>query len=172
MFLFLPWSHYPTGPFFKVSLHLDIIMQCKGWVLFIFCPYSQNSGSAIFYKRKSCQIIMKRVELPLLLMTLVVFMFSSFTCWVIHQSIHFQIQNTLRWRRYEHFYFGLVSFLNKKLVRNRVLFLLGYDVVILDLLISFAMFWQRHLQMQSVITELRERLQSHSMKSYRARFQK
>jgi hypothetical protein len=33
-------------------------------------------------------------------------------------------------------------------------------------------FWQRHLQVQSVITELRERLQSHSMKSYRARFQK
>lgn len=39
-------------------------------------------------------------------------------------------------------------------------------------LILFAFFWQRHFQVGSVIAELKERFQSHSMKSYRSRFQR
>ncbi|KAG6475299.1 hypothetical protein ZIOFF_064517 [Zingiber officinale] len=39
------------------------------------------------------------------------------------------------------------------------------------LLILNALPWERHLQVRSVITELRERFQSHSMKSYRSHFQ-
>ncbi|KAG6787428.1 hypothetical protein POTOM_009067 [Populus tomentosa] len=46
------------------------------------------------------------------------------------------------------------------------------DVKTLGSLILFAFFWQRHFQVRSVIAELRERLQSHSMKSYRFRFQR
>lgn len=33
-------------------------------------------------------------------------------------------------------------------------------------------FWQRHFQVKSVIAELKERFQSHSMRSYRSRFQR
>ncbi|KAF9606066.1 hypothetical protein IFM89_023089 [Coptis chinensis] len=42
----------------------------------------------------------------------------------------------------------------------------------LEPLIFVAFCWQRHLQVSSVISELRERFQSHSMRSYRSRFQK
>ncbi|KAJ0052619.1 hypothetical protein Pint_01462 [Pistacia integerrima] len=43
---------------------------------------------------------------------------------------------------------------------------------LLGSLILLDFFWQRHFQVRSVIAELRERFQSHSMRSYRSRFQR